>query len=144
MRIRRGDRIGAAGQVAGVEVTPSRAYWAKVWTPLIRICYGAVALAAQRGGASVPSTRAPLPVTEPSVEGIARALRQAEQAEARVVEAVIVGLADRTLELQGGVSQILRKTKLQTVQGSGLIGQIVTHGRGTDRFKLASLTAERA
>lgn len=41
------DQVGAIilinGQIVGVEVAPSRAYWKSVWTPLVRVCYGSLA-----------------------------------------------------------------------------------------------------
>jgi len=143
------EQLGAIvlieGQIAGLEVTPSAAYWAEVWVPLIRICYGALALAAARGGSGeLPATRSMLRVDEPSVEGIERAVDRADQADRDVVAAVVTSVADRSLTVDPEGTQTLRGATLQTVTGSGLIGQVVTRGHDDARFKYASLMAQSA
>lgn len=143
------EQLGAIvlidGHIAGIEVTPSAAYWAEVWIPLVRICYGALALAAVRSDSeTVPATRSMLRVDEPSVEGIERALDRADRAERDVVASVVTSVADRSLTVDRRGKQTLRGATLQTVTGSGFIGQVVTRGHDHTRFKYASLMAHSA
>ncbi len=143
------EQLGAIvlidGEIAGVELTPSAAYWAEIWVPLVRICYGALALAAARDHSdAVPPTRSVLRVDEPSIEGIERALDRADQTDRDVVASVVNSVADRSLTVDRKGAQRLRGATLQTVTGSGFIGQIVTRGRDDTRFKYASLMAQGA
>ncbi len=141
------EQIGAiilvGGKVVGIEVTPSRAYWEKVWTPLVRVCYGSIALHASRAqDAEPPRTRSTLEVLDGTLDGIEAALDAADKAEEAVVRAVVISLAMRTLEAVGKRDDSLAGAKMYTVSGRGLIGQLVTVGRGEHRIKYASLVAQ--
>lgn len=57
-------QIGAivlvAGEVVGVERSPSPAYFASVWEPLVRVCFGSLAVASAKVRKDPPATRLPL------------------------------------------------------------------------------------
>jgi hypothetical protein len=131
------------GRVAGIEVAPSTAYWDKVWVPLIRVCYGALALQSIRnaGTAVPPSTRVPLEVLDNSLEGLTAALEMAEQAEQDVAVAVVLSVADKRLRVKKRGSDSLNGAKLHAVESAELIGQVV---RKNDEIKYASLIATGA
>lgn len=58
------NQVGAivlvGDRVVGVERTPNVGFWERVWTPLIRVCYGSLALEASKTNRAVPAMRAPL------------------------------------------------------------------------------------
>jgi hypothetical protein len=140
------DQIGAivliGGAVAGLELAPSTAYWEAVWAPLIRLCYGSLALHAQRlRGAAPPSTRAPLLVHDLTLAGIARALDEAEATERSVVSAVIGSLAPRELQGKRGGESSVGATKMRVVVGKNLIGQIAHTAVPVPQVKFASIVA---
>lgn len=142
------DQVGAivlvGGKLVGIELAPSASYWEAVWVPLVRICYGAVALQAGRAAVAPPATRSVLNVLDGSLDGILAALDAAERAEEQVVRDVVVGVAKRRVKgCSRGVERLGGAT-LHTVEGRHLIGQVVTKGRGRDRVKYASLLASAA
>ena len=50
-----GAVVAVGGRIVGIERAPSRRLWQSMWVPLIRVCYGSLAVeAAQRGAASAP------------------------------------------------------------------------------------------
>lgn len=131
------------GRVAGIEVAPTTAYWEKVWVPLIRVCYGALALESIRStGIPVPpSTRAPLEVLDGSLEGLTAALALAEQAEQEVAVNVVLSVADEKLRVKQRGFESLHGAKLHTVESPALIGEVV---RKNGEIKYASLIATGA
>lgn len=136
------------GRIVGIEVAPSTAYWEKVWNPLIRLCYGALALESIRnaGRPVPPITRAPLEVLPDetgrvSVEGLAAALDKAEKAEQDVAVAVVLNLADKRLRAKNRGADKLHGAKLLAVESTSLIGQIVTKD---DQIKYASIVSTQA
>ncbi len=128
------------GKIAGVEVTPNQTYWKYVWTPLIRVCYGSLALLARKKlGERPPATRSPLEVLGAGLDDIRAALRKAEKAAHEVVESVVVTLAGKSLESpKQGRSVTVGNAQMTHVYGGRMLGQIVTE-RG--RVPYASLTA---
>lgn len=125
------------GKIAGVEITPNRSFWEFLWRPLIRICYGSVALLAQKSaGRSYPATRPAFACSGGGLEDIATALASAEQASARIVASVVQGLASKELGVAGGGA-----AKLARVHNGGLIGGVLTE---RNRVPYASLVAARA
>jgi hypothetical protein len=140
------DQVGAivlvGGAVAGLELAPSTAYFEAVWVPLIRLCYGSLALPAQRmRGATPPATRTALLVRDRSIAGIARALDEAEEADRSVVAAVIRSLAPRELKGQRGGDSSVGATKMRVVKGEHLIGQIAHTAVPVPAVKFASIVA---
>jgi hypothetical protein len=139
-------QIGAiiliGGAVAGVELAPSAAYWSEVWVPLVRVCYGALALAAARAGGGPPPTRVPLDVRERSVAAIRAALARADADELRVVSEVVHSLAGRSVSASGTADSLAGFT-LHTVAGRELVGQVLVGKKGKP-IPFASLVARGA
>src|SRR5262249_44520767 len=78
-------QIGAivlvGGEIAGVERAPSAAFWKAVWNPLIRVCYGSLAIKVARERKAPPATRAPLRPLGRSLADIRDALARACEEE---------------------------------------------------------------
>jgi hypothetical protein len=140
------DQIGAvilvAGSVAGIELAPSTAYWEAVWVPLIRMCYGSLALHAQRMlGATPPKTRTALSVRDLTLAGIAKALDEADEVDRSVVSATIRSLAPRELVGQPGDVSKVDALAMRVVKGKNLIGQIAHTALPLPQVKFASIVA---
>ena len=135
------DQIGAIvlvnGKIAGIEIAPNRAYWEFLWTPLIRVCYGSIALLAQRRvGRGYPETRPAFKCKGNSLDAIVEALDDAEQASQVIVASVIQGLATKELGIPAS-----RAAKLAHVDAAGLIGGVLTE---RSKVAYASLVAAQA
>ena len=114
------------GAVAGVERAPSADYFHAVWKPLIRECYGSMALVEARGVPAVPRTRVPLrPVT--SLDGLEAALIEAEAEEHRRVSALYAGVLEAELSV---VTDEAGETVVEGLGGSdqSFVGQCVRAG----------------
>jgi hypothetical protein len=133
------------GKVVGVERAPSSQFWEAVWRPLIRICYGSLAIKlAKKLGNKIPSTRTPLDVKDASLNGIVAAIQTAREKEADLIDRVIGPTLDSNLiEAEQEDDSLGKKTVLSTVANQNLAGQIVTVSgwRGKDKqIKYASLS----
>ncbi|MFC1836550.1 ARPP-1 family domain-containing protein [Thermodesulfobacteriota bacterium] len=84
------------GQLVGVEIAPSPAYWRSVWEPLIRFCYGPEALMAARqlGEEGVKSAVLSRPRLDnrnvASIEDLERALEDLRNAERSRTEQIVM------------------------------------------------------
>jgi hypothetical protein len=125
------------GAVAGVERSPSADYFRAVWRPLIRECYGSMALVeARKGTAAVPRTRVPLRPAA-SLDDLEAALAEAEAEERRRVGVLLTGVLAAELSVatdEGGEA---------VIEGLGgddqpFVGQCVRAG---DRVLYCSLVA---
>lgn len=91
------NQVGAIilieGKVVGVERAPNYAYWASVWKPLIRECYGSRALTVAKKKANLkpPETRVPLANTANirSIKDIRKALTDAQKTEDAIVKSIV-------------------------------------------------------
>jgi hypothetical protein len=125
------------GSVAGVERSPSADYFRAVWKPLIRECYGSMALVeARKGAAAVPRTRVPLRPAA-SLDDLERALAESEAEERRLVGLIL----DAVLEAELSVTTDEAGETLIEGLGGGdqpFVGQCVRAG---DRVLYCSLVA---
>jgi len=139
------NQVGAiilvAGRVVGIERAPSVAFWEKLWTPLVRVCYGSLALKTARSGAGVPATRQPLSVTVRSLEGVQRALEQAAVAAKALVTTTVEALGARQLTA-ARADQTLAGNSLLTLASRDYAGQIVRQDTGETVY--ASICAAAA
>ncbi len=124
------------GKVAGLERTPSEAYFRSVFKALVRECYGSLALLEARRETAVPATRRPLrPVS--SRADLLAALAEVEAEERQRV----AGLVDALLEVE--LSRHTEEEGEVTVDALGeqpFVGQMVRDG---ERIVYASLVATR-
>lgn len=132
------------GELAGIERTPSRAYFAGVWEALIRECYGSLAIArikakAADGGNDVPITRVALELEAiGSLSDLQQALERARERERDLVKAILDGLLDTPFERQ--LAQELSGYKLETLSNAQLTGQALLKG---EAVVYASLTTRK-
>ncbi len=125
------------GAVAGVERTPSADYFRAVWRPLIRECYGSMALVeARKGTPAVPRTRVPLR-TAANLDDLEAALAESETEERRRVGVLLDGV--RAAELSVTTDEA-GETVIEGLGGDGqsFVGQCV---RGNGRVLYCSLVA---
>jgi hypothetical protein len=132
-----GAVVLVAGAIVGVERAPSSAYWQLVWEPLVRGCYGSVALRAASASRWAPA-RAPLVLEERSLAGLRRALDAATATEMARAEAQVDDAAGKTLDAEPGADAELGPVVLTTVAGADLSGQVATV---EGRVRFASLCA---
>ena len=122
-------QIGAivlvAGEVVGVERAPSQAYWASVWEPLIRTCYGAYAINVGRKIGFVPETRNPLRSAD-SLDGLADALREAEAADEKSARTKVRSLLEDPFHVDRVETQ--HGYDLDTIRNDQFIGQVARDG----------------
>jgi hypothetical protein len=135
-----GAIILVGGRVAGVERAPSAAFWRTVWGPLVRVCYGSLAIKVARqskaqmvhdGGSAPnpPSTRVPLQLLAPSLAGLRDALSRARDLERALVDAKVRGVRATVLSEAGEPDDSLGALSLTTVGSPELSGQVVREGR---------------
>ncbi|GAB4401230.1 MAG: hypothetical protein OHK0053_23670 [Microscillaceae bacterium] len=95
------------GQVVGIERTPSPTYWQSVWEPLIRECYGALAIefAQKNRNISYNALREPLKGNITHIEALSLALQRAEAAEAEKVRGIVRELLDKQIEIKKNDAQ---------------------------------------
>lgn len=127
------NQVGAlvlvADQVVGIERAPNVGFWQKLWVPLIRVCYGSLALRESRRNRAAPATRLPLGGREKpkSLLDIKSALSGARLAAEQFVSmaAAAVGLK------QLGGSQEAEQhagARLLTVASQEYAGQVIQSG----------------
>lgn len=118
-----------AGDVVGIERSPSPEYFRSIWEALIRECYGSFAIQVQKQLKDrVPRTRVPLKIDEvETIDQLLGALDDAEKREREQVANRIRDLLDdpfeRTAEDQ------YNDLVLETVKHDQFCGQIIRDGR---------------
>lgn len=129
------------GKLAGLERSPSAAFFRSIWEPLVRDCYGSRAMAAMREGGQPPETRVPLRSGASTLGELAEHLEQARTQERKLAEQVVRPIiaeevdmsVDQTLELQAG------KLDLLSLETSRFVGQVIRTQEG--RVVFSSLVA---
>lgn len=143
------NQVGAIvllnGSVVGVERAPNIEFWERLWVPLIRVCYGTLALKArQLLGDKMPETRTTLDVQVRSLAGIARALQVARTQAQALIDTVVSNVKSDGLIVAGqGVEDRLRtlNAELVTVANTRLAGQIVQRDGRTPYVSLCAAGA---
>ena len=133
-----GAIILVGGEVAGIERAPSAAFWKAVWGPLVRVCYGSLAIKVARETKAPPPTRVPLEVLTRSLAGLRDALARATDRERAAVDARVRALRATALSAAGEPDDTLGALTLTTVGSQRLSGQVVSEGR---EVRYASLSA---
>lgn len=124
-----GAVVLVAGKIAGVERAPSAAYWRAVWGPLIRVCYGSLAMKVAELHKAPPVTRIALAVRERSLTGVRRALEEAQRREREVVDARVEIARSVAFSAAREAEETLGSIALTTVANDHLAGQVVTVGQ---------------
>jgi len=141
------NQLGAivliSGKIVGIEVAPSSEFWNALWEPLIRVCYGSLAIKASQGTTKPPKTRVALKGDVGSLAEIALALRDAKVREEGVVDTLVGEVGAKKLKA-AAADEKMGDHYLTTVASRALAGQIVTEGEGTDKIRYASICAAGA
>lgn len=141
------NQIGAVvlinGQVVGVERAPSVPFWTRLWVPLVRVCYGTLALKARRVLGDVrPPTRPALNVQEQSLVGIKAALDVARVSAQGLIETAVSDVRDTPLLVSGqGAESRWGEYEVLTLANTRLAGQIVQNGGKTPYVSLCAAGA---
>jgi len=123
-------QIGAivliGGHVVGIERAPNVEYWERLWTPLIRVCYGSLAIKARKVlGDTPPPTRAPLQVETRTLTGLQEALVAARSASAGLVTQALEPVMKAQLLYAGSPDDQLNGAEVLTLGNRMLAGQVV-------------------
>jgi hypothetical protein len=128
------------GKVAGIERAPSADCFRAVFTALIRVCYGSLALQVGRERTDPPATRVPLVLAEKTLDGLRRALADADRREQAAVDACVSHARSLALTAASDADDTLGPIALKTVASPGLAGQVVTV-KGAVRFASVCVAA---
>lgn len=135
-------QIGAivlvGGEVVGVERAPSAAYFAATWEPLVRVCYGSLAIAAGKSRSMAPATRLPLITGAKTLDALKSALVELRMREEVLTLQLVSFVRALRLERADAADDTLGTAQLWTVAGLNFGGQVVTDGGSV---KYASLIA---
>lgn len=130
------NQIGAVilidGRVVGVEVAPNPDYWADVWQPLIRSCYGSETvrrLIKEKDKLSTKNKISDSAITQaPSLDELEEAVIKFEANEKSKAESIISAIMEQNLKTKvdhGGVRANNKKYDVLDVHNSSYAGQIV-------------------
>ena len=127
------NQIGAivlvGGHVVGIERAPNVEFWERLWVPLIRVCYGSLALKARKVlGDTPPPTRAPLQVGVQSLAGLQEALVTARSTSADLITKILEPVLQAQLLYAGRPDDRLGGAEVLTVGNRLLTGQVVQKG----------------
>jgi hypothetical protein len=135
-------QIGAivlvGGEIVGLERAPSAAYFAATWEPLVRVCYGSLAVAAGKSRTMAPATRLPLITAAKSLDALRIALAELRTREEVLALQLVSFVRALRLERADAADDTLGTAQLWTVAGLQFGGQVVTDGNAV---KYASLIA---
>lgn len=128
------NQVGAIilmnGYVVGIERAPNHKYWADVWQPLIRECYGSLALQyAKKFGNSLlpPKTRVPIKsININSLDNISDALDVAEAKQEEIVKKIIRKFVNDDFERTCGENN--DGLMVDTLKNKQFVGQVVKEG----------------
>jgi len=139
------NQIGAivliAGKIVGIERAPNFPFWEKIWTPLIRVCYGSLAIQAHKLlGTTQPSTRSSIVMLEKSLDGLKAALDYAHMHSQQLVMNEFNKAKQLPLK-QKVDSAMPSGASLITIANQFLAGQIITR---EERIPYASICAAGA
>lgn len=123
-----GAVVAIGDRVAGIERAPTEEFWQKVWEPLIRVCYGTLAL--QVRGARRPIHRIDLDVKEKSLDGIREALDKANAKVEKSSQKCIRETNKVKLAVASSADGQMDEYKVITVANKQMSGQIVGKSRG--------------
>lgn len=136
------NQVGAivlvGGCLVGVERAPSSGFWRTLWEPLIRVCYGALAIARAQLDDAPPPTRVALEGGATSIRELRAALASAQARERTIRDVILAELGALELKAASRADQVLGEATLVTLASSQLAGQLVRAG---DQIAFASLCA---
>ena len=141
-----GAIILVGGRVVGIERAPSQEFWRKIWDPLIRVCYGSMAIKAAMDTQAPPRTRSPLTLGRgaKTLGNLKTALMKAVESQAKLTEKIIRDVNSATVSLQRSPDERMDNNYLTTASTQSLSGQIVARGTSSMNVVYTSLCAKIA
>jgi len=127
------NQVGAIilinGTIYGVEVAPNYEYWNSIWEPLIRECYGSMALQnAKKQGADAPPPKTRVPLRTASIKSaddILKAVQVAKEEEEKMVKHVVKTFINK--KFKRSTDERKAKMEVETIENEQLSGQIAWH-----------------
>jgi hypothetical protein len=116
------------GKVAGIERVPSYDYWLKIWSTLIRECYGSRVLYIQKKeeNPNPLPTRLPLGQAD-SIADLITELQRVNTAEDEAARQIVRDLMNEPVTVEREAETMLSLT-VETLQSSHFVGQSVRDG----------------
>jgi hypothetical protein len=133
------DQVGAivliGGNIVGIERAPNPEFWLTVWGPLIRECYGSLAILEAKehsGEPPVPRTRAKVRKAN-SLDDLREAVNDAEETERKRVSDLVNNVCETSLSVS--MDGIAGDRRVETVgdEGTGdcrFLGQVIREREG--------------
>lgn len=140
------NQVGAIflmnGYVMGIEKAPNYQYWKSIWKPLIRECYGSLAIQYRKAfgkNPAPPKTRVPLKsVNISSLQDIAKALDSARKKEETIAKGIVRKFVKDRFKVQMEGTSGSTTYRVKSLSNKQFTGQITTN---SDRVVYASLVA---
>lgn len=126
------NQVGAIilidGKVVGIERTPNVEYWLDVWRPLIRECYGSLAVleAKAKGNNNPPKTRVPLRKAN-SISDLKNALKEASETEYNRVKDIVNRIVE--MEMDKTQDSVEAGLKIEAIENENFVGQAVVDAK---------------
>ncbi len=115
------------GRVVGVERTPSTQYWSAIWQPLIRECYGSLALQYATQNRRPAVTRVALKDSGiTSLEQLRTALVEANHREEEKVRQIVRELVDEPFAIDR--EEKVLDFRVETLKHQQFVGQTIREG----------------
>jgi len=123
-----GAIILIGGRVVGIERAPTVAFWERLWVPLVRVCYGSMAIQAAKLGLD-PAPRVGLDLENPSLDGLMAAMQRANARAEENTNELVTSIKGKLLGVSPTAEDRLDAAKLLTVatpsQQPEFAGQLV-------------------
>lgn len=128
------------GKLVGIERVPNEEFWLDVWVPLIRECYGSMAISEAKKNDNkksyIPKTRTKLPKAI-NISDLRKKLEETEKDEYEKVKTIVANVCDLSVDnikdgTQGSVV-------LESVSNETFVGQVISD---TNRVVYASIVSK--
>lgn len=133
------QQVGAivliGGEIVGIERAPSSAYFAATWEPLVRVCYGSLAVASKHS--EPPRTRLPFLAVAKTLDALRAALADLRAREERLTHEIVDFARTLRMKRADEADDTLGDAQLWTVAGHNMGGQVVTRGNAIPYASLA-------
>lgn len=110
--------------VVGIERAPTVEFWAKLWEPLIRVCYGSLAIMAAQKLTAPPAHKIALSSRARSLNDLRLLLDEAVRRATEITRAIKDQISENVLEA-GSADEKMGSAKLFTIGSPQLAGQLV-------------------
>ncbi|MFW6173259.1 MAG: ARPP-1 family domain-containing protein [Elusimicrobiota bacterium] len=110
------------GHVVGIEKAPNYQYWLSIWGPLIRTCYGSLAIM-ESDDKSIPETRSYVRKAD-SLNDLKNAITEADKNEYEKVKQIVNAI--NSIDLGSETDETWQNLEVKSLSGQRFVGQIVS------------------